>query len=216
MAPRAKEKKTAGVSPQPHVRNLLVPMSVVMVPDMTKEFLSLVKNGTLTEVMALARTWVQANVSDVPRGVATSIRKPADVKQLIDDGTPHVMFAGTLKNISLSTSAHRTLDAGRIRQLLGVSTVVELCGQIGAIIVNRDTWTEETAAILHRCDKDAEIDTLTLLMYWCRDNEAVLAELNKLCTDLIFDCRKWGSGSRLFSKKTQQADTDEAKKKTLV
>ena len=193
---------------------MLVPMSVVMIPDMTKEFLSLVKNGTLTEEMALARTWVQAHVSDIPRGVATSIRKPAEVKQLIDDGTPQVLFAGTLKNIALSTPAHRTLDAGRIRQLLGVTTTVELCGQIGAIIVNRDTWTEETAAVLHRCDKDAEIDTLCLLLYWCRDNDAVLAELIKLCTDLVFDCRKWGSGSRLFSKKTRQADTDEDKKKT--
>ncbi len=147
--------------------------------------------------MALARTWVHAHVSDVPRGVATSIRKPAEVKQLIDDGTPHVIFAGTLKNIALSTPAHRTLDAGRIRHLLGVSTVVELCGQIGAIIVNRDTWTDETAAGLHRCDKDAEIDTLCLLMYWCQDNEAVMAELDKLGADLIFDCRSWGKGSKM-------------------
>ena len=96
--------------------------------------------------------------------------------------------------------------------MLEVPTTSELREQVGSIIVNRDTWVDDTTTGLQRCDKDAEVDALCLLMYWHKDNEEVMLELDKLSADLVFDCRSWGTGSKLCSNKTKQLDLDESKK----
>ena len=210
--------KAKAASPVVHARRMLVPMSGVVMDSaaMTKMFLAIVADGTLPVVLDKARMFVLGHVPVDPLGVTASIRKPAEIKALIDQGTSQVMFSATLANLALATQAHRTPDTGRIKQLLDLPTIAELRGQIGPIIVNRDAWLSETTTGLHRCDKDGEIDALCLLMYWCQDNTAVMVELDKLSADLVFDCRSWGTGSKLCSNKTKQLDMDESNKKTLV
>ena len=113
-------------TPVVDVRRMLVPRSdVVMdIAAMTKMFLAIMADGTLSVVLDKACMFVLGRVHVDPLWVTASIRKPDEIKALIDAGTVNVMFSGTLRHLALSTSAHRTADTGRIQQLLHVPTTV--------------------------------------------------------------------------------------------
>ena len=85
---------------------------------------------------------------------------------------------------------------------------------LSQIIVNLDTWTADTAENLHRCNGDADVAALSLLHYWCCDDTVLIAAINGVATDMTFDCKKLGIGSKLANQKMKMNDREEAKRNT--
>jgi len=85
---------------------------------------------------------------------------------------------------------------------------------LNTIIVNLDTWTADTAEDLHRCNCDVDVAVLSLIRYWCRDDEMLIAEIDAVATDLTFDCKRFGIGSKLHNQKLKMIDQAEATRNT--
>ena len=113
-------------------------------------------------------------------------------KASIDKGKSGVLSAGSLSSLDLPARAVATLDTGSISFLLtNFTTLASLKSMIGKIIINASVWDGTCFSGLIRADKDAEVQTLCLVAFWCQ-NEQVSAA----CADLTFDFRALGLGSK--------------------
>ena len=171
-------------------------------------------NNTITSTLHAARCAAQAAVTTEPLGVACPVQAVAAVQAACHAGHS-TMASGTLSQLALGECAQRTIDVGRLMQLLGSATTHAMRTSIGPITVNRDAWNSTTAENLHRCNKDAEVDALCLMRWWCGADPSILAELDNICADLVFEFKAWGSGSTLTSNKAKQIDDDENRRQTL-
>ena len=142
--------------------------------------------------LAPAIAWVMENIPQTSLAAECAQRTPADIKALIEKGKSGVLSAGSLSSLDLPANAVATLDTGRISFLLSnYTTLASLKQVIGKIIINASVWDGNCFSGLIRADKDAEVQTLCLVAFWCK-NEQVSAA----CTDLTFDFRALGLGSK--------------------
>ena len=77
--------------------------------DFAARFLGVVNADALADELAASIAWVRENVPKTPVGAACPLRKPTDIKQLLDKGTEGVLSAGSLSALSLPATA---LDRG--------------------------------------------------------------------------------------------------------
>ena len=71
-----------------------------------------------------------------------------------------------------------------MHQLFSLPTVGSLAEDLGPIIVNASSWSRAEAQDLQRCNKDGEVGTLSLMLYWTASNQdhaTVHQEILKLC-----------------------------------
>ena len=71
-----------------------------------------------------------------------------------------------------------------MNQLFSLPTVGSLAEDIGPIIVNASVWNKIEAQDLQRCNKDGEVSTLALMLFWTSknsDHSKVHQELIELC-----------------------------------
>ena len=71
-----------------------------------------------------------------------------------------------------------------MHQLFSLPTVGSLAEDLGPIIVNASSWSRAEAQDLQRCNKDGEVSTLALMLFWTKtnsDHSKVHQELIELC-----------------------------------
>ena len=111
---------------------------------------------------------------------------------MIEKGKSGVLSAGSLSALDLHATAVSTLDTGRISHLLTNSTTLaSLKSMIGKIIINASVWDGNCFSGLIRADKDAEVQTLCLVAFRCKNPRVSAA-----CADLTFDFKELGLGSK--------------------
>ena len=161
-------------------------------PSLADKFTRLVNDNGADDELASAIAWVMENIPQTSLAAECAQRTPTDIKALIEKGKSGVLSAGSLSALDLHATAVSTLDTGRISHLLTNSTTLaSLQSMIGKIIINASVWDGNCFSGLIRADKDAEVQTLCLVAFWCK-NEQVSAA----CADLTFDFRALGLGSK--------------------
>ena len=100
---------------------------------------------------------------------------------MIEKGKSGVLSAGSLSALNPPANAVATLDTGRISfPLSNFVTLQSLKNTIGKIIINASVWDGTSFSGLIRADKDAEVQTLCLVAFWCND-----ARVSAACCDMI-------------------------------
>ena len=160
--------------------------------DFAARFLGIVNADALVDELAASIAWVRENVPKTPVGAACPLRTPTDIKQLLDKGTEGVLSAGSLSALSLSASAVATIDTGRISLLLtNYRTLKSFKAMVGKVIINASVWDGNSYEQLIRADKDAEVQAMCLVAYWCK-----IPQVSEAFADLTFEFRYNGTGSR--------------------
>ena len=160
--------------------------------DFAARFLGVVNADALADELAASIAWVRENVPKTPVGAACPLRKPTDIKQLLDKGTEGVLSAGNLSASSLSASAVATIDTGRISLLLtNYRMLKSFKAMVGKVIINASVWDGKSYEELIRADKDAEVQAMCLVAYWCK-----IPQVSEAFADLTFEFRYNGTGSR--------------------
>ena len=178
-----------------------------------KKFEELIVNGNLENELTRAMSYAQSTVATVPQGKVATRREASDVKSTGDAGC---LFSGTLSMLDLSRNALEGFDTSRIAFTLGTyPSIPELMKGIGPVTINIDAWVEEGFANLQRFDKDAEVHTLCLLLFWASGTSQE-ANLLTACADLVFDGQRKGLGSRLSSAKVVHLENEEKKRHVLA
>ena len=125
------------------------------------------------------------------------------------------MASGSLAAIDLSSSPVGTYAVGRIQWLLSeYDSFPALKRAIGPIVINFDRSSEtddEQMTKLIRLDKDAEVHTLCLLIYWTAS-----PELKDGAADLIFEFVHGGLGSQSQTESLKLINKEESKRKAIL
>ena len=109
--------------------------------DFAARFLGVVNADALADELAASIAWVRENVPKTPVGAACPLRKPTDIKQLLDKGTEGVLSAGSLSALSLYASAVATIDTGRISLILtNYRMLKSFKAMVGKVIINASVW----------------------------------------------------------------------------
>ena len=180
------------------------------------KFKKSIADNTLQKDLGKAYAAAKAGVSLTASGKAVAQRSVADVKALATASNKDhsVLFSGTLSQLNLPEPSESTVDCGRICQLLDSPSISDLQSMIGPIIINLDQWSCDTAADLYRCNGDADVAALCLMRYWGFDDKVLVAELDEVATDLTFDCKSLGAGSKLQNNKFILNDREELKRQS--
>ena len=171
--------------------------------DAYTKFLEELKAGTLNATVTAAAKYAQSVISKTPISKSCPIRTHEEIKNAVGNAgvNEFVLFGGTLSMMALDVPSTRGLDTGRMGQLLQVANTHDLGAEIGQIIVNWHTCGETELVDMHRCNKDAEVVVLCLLLLWHRADDVLTKGLTTLATDLVLDAHAWGSGSQLSARK---------------
>ena len=149
-----------------------------------------------------------------PAGITVGTRSLDDVKKLIRDNSDGIMFSGSLSKLSLDDGALTTIDSGRIGYIIeSAGTDSQLKCMMGVIIVNVDSASDQK---FKRANKDAEVDALCLLMYWTSDDRQITEKLIQLASDLVFQGRHLGSGSKVFGAKLELINAEEKSREAMA
>ena len=125
-------------------------------------------------------------------GAECPLRKTTDIKELLENGTKGVLCAGSLSALSLSATAVSTIDTGRISFLFAnYHTLKTLKDMVGTIIINASVWDGNSYEQLIRADKDADVQAMCLVAYWCKD-----PRVSDVFADITFEFRYHGIGSK--------------------
>ena len=180
------------------------------------KFKKSIADNTLQKDLGKAYAAAKAGVSLTASGKAVAQRSVADVKALAKDSSPDhsVLFSGTLSQLKLSEPSETTVDCGRICALLDSPSIRDLQSMISPIIINLDQWSGDTAADLFRCSGDADVAALCLIRYWGSDDKVLVGQLDEVATDLTFDCKSLGAGSKLQNQKLILMDREELKRQS--
>ena len=132
-------------------------------------------------------------------------RTQPDIKALIEKGNSSVLSAGSLSALNLPANAVATLDTGRISFLLShFVTLQSLKNTIGKIIINASVWDGTSFSGLIRADKDAEVQALCFVAFWCKN-----PRVSEACGDLTFDFRELGLGSKQVTATLKLLDNED-------
>ena len=157
-----------------------------------EKVLDFIIEGNLADEIRRATTYVKSKVNEVPSGETCSKRTPGEVCELMK-ATKHasIMASGALQMLIIEENAVNTLDAARIKHMLSnFKTLAEFKTAIGPIKINFDLTEQATLTQGRRLNKDAEIQALSLLIYWMESDAVTAAG-----SDLIFEYIHGGSGS---------------------
>ena len=178
--------------------------------DSTHKYNKLIISGKLDEELQKSYQYAKALPVMLPAGITVPKRELADVKKLLDKQKEEgIMFSATLKQLDVSERAHSTIDYGRIGYIIEEAvTDARLKKLLGSIIVNIGEGEEQSS--FARANKDAEVDGLCLLLFWhSSNNQEVLQRLIAVASDLVFEGRRLGSGSKVFAAKFDLMNSDE-------
>ena len=132
-----------------------------------------------------------------PTGKGAAVRNFDNVKSNTENQSGGVLFGGSLSQLALQHRAMSTIDIGKLGYIIeNATTDAILREMIKPIVVNIDAGN---ASHYVRANKDAEIDGLSLLMLWCSGDEPLSERLKAVAADLVFEARKLGDGSKVFS-----------------
>ena len=183
--------------------------------DFADKFKKLVISSGLAAELQTAYKYVASLGPMTPAGVAVGVRQLDDVKKLIRDNADGIMFPGCLSQLRLDEGALSTIDSGRIGYIIeSAATDAQLKNLIGVIIVNMHDARHD--ADLKRASKDAEVDALCLLMYWTSDDKQASDRLLLLASDLVFQGRDLGTGSKVFAAKFELMNAEEKSRDTMA
>ena len=158
--------------------------------DFEDKFLGIVNADAVADELAASIAWVMENVSKTPVGAECPLRKTTEIKELLEKGTKGVLSAGSLSALSLSATAVSTIDTGRISFLLATyCTLKTFKEMVGKIIINASVWDGNSYEQLIRADKDAEVQAMCLVAYWCN-----VPQVSEAFADLTFEFRYNGTG----------------------
>ena len=178
------------------------------------KFIELVFSGELESELQHAYEYLSSLPPMVPAGIASAIRTFDPVRQLITEHGDGITFSGTLTQLILDSRAVNTIDTGMIGYIIEyASTDSFLKKLIGTIIVNIDEGLHNGKAY-YRVDSDAEVDALCLLMYWTRGCKASEERMISLASDLVFEGRRMGRGSKFFGARLELMNTAEKRRFT--
>ena len=178
--------------------------------DSADKYKKLIVSGKLDEELQKSYQYAKALPVMLPAGITVPKRDLADVKKLLDKKQEEgIMFSATLKQLDISERAHSTIDYGRIGYIIEEAvTDARLKKLLGSIIVNIGEGEEQSS--FARANKDAEVDGLCLLLFWhSSNNQEVLQRLIAVASDLVFEGRRLGSGSKVFAAKFDLMNSDE-------
>ena len=172
-----------------------------------KKYIALVgANGLQAELQA-AYTYVNS-LEIVPTGIKVPVRTYDNVKVVIQ-ATGTAMFGGSLSQLDLQRRAINNPLTSKLHCIIGTAkTDSALNDLMDVIVVNVDAGNPSSYV---RANKDAEVDALCLLMYWCSNDKALTARLNTIAADLIFDGRAMGDVSKVFSAKLNLMEAEESR-----
>ena len=81
---------------------------------------------------------------------------------------------------------------------------------VGNIIINASVWDGTTYEHLLRADKDAEVQAMCLVAYWCNNSR-----VSDAFADLTFEFRHHGSGSRSLTATLKLAENEDKKRSVI-
>lgn len=175
-------------------------------PDgLQKKYIALVgANGLQAELQA-AYTYVNS-LEIAPTGIKAPVRTYDNVKKVIQ-ATGTAMFGGSLSQLDLQRRAINDPLTSKLHCIIGTAkTDSALHKLMDCIVVNVDA---SSPASYVRANKDAEVDALCLLMYWCRHDKALTARLNMIAADLAFEGRAMGDDTNFFWAKRNLMEAEE-------
>ena len=94
--------------------------------------------------------------------------------------------------------------------LANYRTLKTFKAMVGNIIINASVWDGNCFSGLIRADKDAEVQTLCLVAYWCKDSR-----VSAVFADLTFEFRYHGSGSRSLTATLKLAENEDKKRSVI-
>ena len=147
------------------------PEVVLNTSDYTARLADLLKNNTLKSEIHAAYEYADKHVDQKALGLMVKARKADECKRLTTGGGSCVASC-SLRALQLPADALMTLDAGKIANMLSEGkTVADLIRSVGTITVNASVWDGEAFTKLQRMNKDAEIQTLCLVLMWSESNQ---------------------------------------------
>ena len=183
----------------------------------TKKLEEMILKGDLATDLTTAMSNAKSAVQKNPLGRKTPCRAVDDVRKLLaEPNATGCLFSGTLSMLDLGRPAVEGFDTSRIHWTLGTfGTIPDLMKGIATVTINADAWTSAEFEDLQRFDKDAEVQSLCLLLHWAKGTPQE-APLLTACADLVFDAQRKGLGSKLASSKMIHLECEESKRHVLA
>ena len=169
--------------------------------DYADRLMGHLKDGTLRSEIRAAYEYAANHVNNKARGLTAAARSPEDCKKLASAGGTCIA-SSSLTALQLQAEALETLDTGKIfHTLTGCTTVGDIVHHVGTVLVNTSGWDGAEFTNLQRLSKDAEIQTLCLVLMW-----STSAQLAEASADLVFEFRDCGLGTFASTYKLKMND----------
>ena len=203
--------------PRPAVQGMLSPEAN------GEKLMQLIMNDRLHSEVQSAVEFVKTRVPMTPKGKQVGARTLADIRDQLTELDSTTIASGSLTALQLEVNAVGTLDAGRIHYLMtAADTTAELRKLIGTIVINGDLLPPAAPDVpdgeggrvvdqplnLSRLNKDAEVHTLCLLIYWTKSQALI-----DLASDLVFEYVHGGIGSKSTTYSLRLINKEEEKRK---
>ena len=141
----------------------------------------------------------------VPKGGRVATSTPTEVLERLNT-TNGVQFGGALSMLDLEarvkTMESESLDLGRMRwglDILATGAPEAVHKVLGAVAVQAEQINDKDEHFnrLLRIERDTDIDSVLLAIYWGRDHPNVLEGLVSQCQDIVFCAQRAGQGLEL-------------------
>ncbi len=128
---------------------------------------------------------------------------------------PYVLFSGTLAMLDLQARCQpiQNMDLAKMKymceQLVASGDVNKV---LGTIPVQAETMAEDLTG-LRRVEGDAEVDSLTLAIYWNRDHN--LDEFLEACRNITMSAQRVGTGLTMQIERLERIELQDQKRKSM-
>ena len=158
-----------------------------------------VMSNSIHAELQSAYTYV-ASLNMMPVGTRAQICGYDDVKISLRTEPGGVRFSGSLSQLDLQHRAMTMLDFNQIGSIIEywLHQTHDMSLMTEVITVNIDASNH---SFYVRADRDAPIDAMCLLMYWCSGNWQLSERLKAAAADLVFVGRQLGNGSKVYAAK---------------